>query len=108
MLTNDQRSRFRELQARSDSGAITDSEQEELDSFIHAIELDEAAYLRPATERIKAERAEVEDQNEVLRALLRRQERLAHRLERILEKSRTEQDAIKTKLSGILRTTAQR
>src|SRR5437867_704878 len=95
VLTDEQRTRFRELQARSDSGAITNSEQDELDSFVRTIELDEAAYLRPATERIKAERTEIESQNDELRALLRRQERLANRLERVLEKSRIEQDAIK-------------
>ena len=108
MLTEDERTRFRALQARADAGSLTSDEQTEYQGFIQQIESDEAVYLRPATERLRQECIEAESRNEALRQLLRRQERLARRLQRILEKSQVEQNAIQTELSGIMSGSAHR
>lgn len=108
MLTEDERTRFRALQARADAGSLTNDEQTEYEGIIRQIEADEAVYLRPATERLRQECVEAEARNDALRQLVHRQERLARRLQRVLEKSRAEQSAIKTELTGIMSGSARR
>ncbi len=104
MLTDEQRERFAALQQREEQGILTEAERSELNGLIAQVEADEAAYLRPATDRVHQERLQIEAQNAALKHLVRRKERLARRLERFLAASRAEQEAINAELTQILRT----
>ena len=76
MFTEPQRQRFRALQQREDDGTLTASEQAELQAFVQQIEAEEAAYLRPANERIRQERLQLAAQTAALKLLLQQRERL--------------------------------
>lgn len=102
MLTEFERERFHVLQQREDDGSLLPSEREELRAFVQQIEDAEAAYLRPATERIRLQRLRSEDQNRALEALIRRKARLAQRLERVLEFSEAERNRINSEVNLIL------
>ena len=102
MLTKQQRQRFRELQQREEDGALSSAEQAELQNFVQLIEDKEAVYLRPATERIRQERLRLEEQNKELQALIRRKERLARRLERVVALSAAEREKINAQVAAIL------
>ncbi len=104
MFTAPQRQRFHALQQREDEGTLAPSEQAELQAFVQQIEAEEAIYLRPANERIRQERLQLEAQTAALKILLRRRERLAHRLERVLALSAMEREKINAELSAILGT----
>ena len=62
----------------------------------------EQAALRAATERMRAERLELEAQNRALQALLEREERLAVHLREVLAASRAERQAIEAEKARIL------
>jgi len=102
MFTELQRRRFSELQQREEDGVLSASEQEELNSLIQYVEAKEKEYLRPATNHIREERLLIQEQNKALKTLLRRQERLVRRLERVLASSQEERAAIQSSLSEIL------
>lgn len=76
MFTEPQRQRFRALQQREVEGALTTSEQAELQSFVQQVEAEEAVYLRPATERLRQERLQIKAQTASLQALLQQREGL--------------------------------
>ena len=84
MLTELERERFRILQEKEDNQTLDAAEAAEWQGFIDRIEAEEAAYLRPAIERERQERLKIEAQNRALKNLIRRRERLARRLERVL------------------------
>src|ERR1700737_3541824 len=88
------RERFRELRQREDKGTLTPEEQAELSRLIQQIEDAEAAYLRPATERLRREREAIETQNRALQALLTREEAFVARLETVLATLKAEREAI--------------
>jgi uncharacterized FlaG/YvyC family protein len=102
MLTEQQRRRFRALQMKEDDGTLSLSEQAELQALVQLIEEKEAGYLRPATERVRQERLLLEEQNKALEALVRRKERLAKRLERVLAFSISEREKINAQVAAIL------
>src|SRR5579862_3603540 len=102
MLTDAQRERFHALQRREEEGALSPTEQAELHAFMQKIEEEEAVYLHPATERIRQERLQIQEQNKALQYLVRRKERLARRLERILALSVSERDKINAQITAIL------
>ncbi len=102
MLTEQQRTRFRALQTKEDDGTLSLSEQTELQAFVQIIEEKEADYLRPATERLRQERLLLEEQNRALEVLVRRKERLAKRLRRILALSISEREKINAQVAAIL------
>lgn len=106
MLTDSQRQRFRALQNAEDNGTLSVSDQAELQAFVQLIEDKEAAYLRPATERIRQERLRLQEQNQELQILLRRKERLERRLERMLALSAAEREKINAQVAAILNATA--
>lgn len=62
----------------------------------------EQAALRAATERMHAERLELEAQNRDLQALIEREERLQAHLREVLVASRAERQAIDTEKTRIL------
>ena len=102
MLTEAQRQRFRALQQSEMDGTLSPTEQAEMEAFVQQIETAEAVYLRPATERIRQERLRIEEQNKALQEVIRRKERLARRLERILALSAAEREKINAQVAAIL------
>ena len=69
MLTETERLRFNLLQEKKQNNTLNDAEQAEWQRFVSRIEAAEAVYLRPATEQMKRENAELEAQNRALKAL---------------------------------------
>ena len=62
----------------------------------------EQAALRAATERMRAERLELEAQNRTLQSLIEREERLTAHLREVLAASRAERQAIEAEKSRLL------
>ena len=84
-MTDQQRERLEHLRSReADGEALTAAEQAELSAFLRRIEEEEAAYLRPANERLRAEIQAREERNRALRALVERRAALAARLEAVV------------------------
>ena len=102
MLTEQQRIRFSELQQREEDSTLDSPEQEEMESLIGIIEAREKDYLQPATERLQQEHLKLQAENDELKILSRRQERLVRHLERVLTAAQTESTAIQSRLSEIL------
>lgn len=102
MFDPEKRSRFRTLQERQDAGLITADEQAELAKLVGEIESTEAAYLTPATERIRQEREQVECQNRKLEDLVRRRQTFLERLRGFLADARREREAIDSELAAVL------
>lgn len=61
----------------------------------------EQAALRVSTERMRAERLELEAQNRALQALIEREQRLAAHLREVIAASRAERQAIESEKSRI-------
>jgi hypothetical protein len=95
-------SRFQELRERHEQGNLNVADQAELANLTRQLEAGEAAYLRPAAERLRKEREAVETQNRALEVLVQRQEALAQRLHAILAEAQTERRAIKSELAAVL------
>jgi hypothetical protein len=94
MLDPLKRTRFRELRRREDEGALSPEEQDELSLLIQEIEDAEAAYLGPATERLRREHEAIEAQNESMHAFLSRGEALVAQLESLLTTLEEERQAL--------------
>ena len=62
----------------------------------------EAAYLKPATERMRQENELTIKQNAELDELIERKEALVQRLQHVLAETRAERQAIETKLATVL------
>ena len=73
--TNKQK-RFSALWERKFSGALTQSEQIELDILINELDQLEQEMLQPAFERLDQECKQVETQNAILESLLKEREHL--------------------------------
>jgi hypothetical protein len=67
--------RFQELRRREEQGGLTEPEQAELARLIQELEDEEAAYLGPATERLRKECEAVEAETRALEALVQRKKR---------------------------------
>lgn len=106
MLTEHQSQRFNTLQQGEENGALSPAEQMELQAFVQQIEAEEAALLAPAMERMRQQRRRIEEQNAALAVLVRRKERLARRLERILALSIAEREKINAQVAAILNKTS--
>lgn len=103
VLDSTERERFQGLQARADSGDMpTAEEQTGLDEWKRTIEAREAAYLRPANERLLLEAERLEGENERLRQLISRNQAIASRLKTALAEAIAEQEAIRRELQQIL------
>jgi hypothetical protein len=101
MLDESKRGRFRELRRREDDRTLTPEEQEELSLLIQEIENAEAAYLRPATERLDRELKQMEARIQALEALARRKEALVARLKAVLDEVQAERLTIDEELASI-------
>ena len=105
MWNEEQQQRFQALRTRERQQALNPMEQAELARMIQELEAEEAAYLRPATERIRQESLRLEEQNKALQVLVRRKERLARRLEHVLVLSASEREKINSEVTAILSST---
>ncbi len=70
ILSKPQEARVNELRRAENERPLTVAEREELDRFFHDIEEAEARYLRPASERMRAQTEQIEAQSAVLRDLI--------------------------------------
>jgi hypothetical protein len=78
------RARFESLRRGEEEGTLTGAEKAELAQMFEEIESAETVYLRPATERLRAQRTGIAARNEALRGVLNREEALVRRLKQTL------------------------
>ena len=97
-----ERARFESLRQREDEGTLPEAEQTELARMIEEIEGAEAAYLKPATEHLRAQRAALAADSAAVQDLLRREEALAQRLTQTLAEAKAERRAIEEELGRIV------
>lgn len=102
MWDEQKRRRFQELRQRQQEGGLTEAEQAELTLLVKELEASEAAYLAPATQRVRQEREALEEQNRNLEALIRRKEDLVRRLRDFLAETQVERQAIARELTDVL------
>lgn len=102
MATDQQHSRFEELRKKQLQGLLTEVEQAELERLVQGIEAAEAAYLAPATGRLRQERIAIERQNRSLEDLVRRKESLAARLRDFLAEAQAERRVIDRELAAVM------
>ena len=103
-MEEQQRSHFEQLRQRQQENRLTEAEQAELASMVKELEAAEAAYLTPATKRLRTERETVEAQNRTLEALAFRRAALAQRLRQFLAEAQAERRAIDGELAAVLGT----
>lgn len=94
--------RFQELRQRQQDGTLTGSEQAELALLVRELEATEAAYLAPATDRLRQQRQTLETQNRILEGLALRKGALVQRLRSFLAEAKAEQQAIECELAAAL------
>ena len=94
--------RFQELRQRQQENRLVEAEQAELAALIRELEAGEAAYLTPATERLRREREAREAQNHALEKLILRKVGLLRRLRTFLDEARAERRAIASELATVL------
>jgi hypothetical protein len=102
MWEEQKRSRFQSLRQREHDNQLTRAEDAELQQLIRELEASEAAYLIPATERLRQKREAIENQNLVLEGLARRKEALAERLRAVLAEADAERQMIDSELTAVL------
>ena len=102
MWAEEKRSRFRDLQKRQQLGSLSEFERTELNCLTAELEVAEAAYLAPATQRLRQEREVLDSQNRTLEALARRKEALAVRLRAFLVDAEAERRAIENEVANVL------
>ena len=100
MWDNQTRRRFEEL--REPGRQLTAGEQAELAVLVNELEDAEAAYLKPATERLRRENDCVAKRNLELAQLSKRKEALVERLEHVLAEAQAEELAIETELASVV------
>jgi hypothetical protein len=96
--------RFQDL--RQVGRQLSTSEEAELQSLVEELYAAEAAYLKPATERLRQENDRTEGQNAELDRLIERKQALVHRLKAVLAETRAEQQAIQNELATVLAASA--
>jgi D-serine dehydratase len=106
MWSDEQKQRFQHLGTRDREQKLTEGEKTELAGMIKELEEEEAAYLRPATERLKQQNTQRAKQNEALKTLVEREKRLNRYLRKVLRKVDSERNAIATELATIIEETS--
>lgn len=102
MWSDEQKQHFNSLRTRERQHNLTDGEKIELAGLIRELEEEEARYLHPANLRLDEKILRTEEQNRLLKALVRRQQSLIRRMERLLADSQTEQLSINNEVQRIL------
>jgi hypothetical protein len=99
MWDDEKRKRFEEL--REPGRQMDAAEQVELAALVKELEDAEAAYLRPATERLRLENDRRAQRNLELAELIKRKEALVERLESVLAEAQAEERAIENELASV-------
>jgi hypothetical protein len=81
MWSEEKRRRFQELRRDELERELTPEEEGELSALIRELEEAEAAYLRPANERLRRERERIEAQNRTLQETIKRKQALIAQIE---------------------------
>ncbi len=102
MWNDEQKQRFQMLRTRDRQQALTSAEQAELARMIQELEDEEAAYLRPATQRLEQRNTQMAAQNAALKTLVEKEERLNRYLQKVLKKVDRERQALAAELASIL------
>ena len=102
MWDEQMRHRFQQLLQGQSESELSETEQAELASLVKELEVAEAVYLTPGTERLRQERETIEDQNRRLEKLVSRREALVQRLRSFLTEAQAEQRAIDRELTAVL------
>jgi hypothetical protein len=100
MWDKQKRQRFQEL--RQPGRYLEAGEQAELATLIQELEAEEAAYLKPATERLRQENDRQEKRHRILQDLIQRRELLVQRLKNTLTEAQAEERAIENELASAL------
>lgn len=101
-MTEQQKEQFCTLQRKEEDSVLSHDEKLQLREFREQIEAEEATLLATGLELLRQERRQIEEQNAVLASLIHRKERLARRLERVLELSLAERKRIETEETAML------
>lgn len=102
MLDEQQHTRLEELRQREHGQPLTEMERAELEQLLQDVESAEAAYLTPATKRLREEREAVESQNRTLEDLVCRKQKLEQRLREFLADAQAERQMIEEELAAVL------
>ncbi|GAC1310566.1 MAG: hypothetical protein NVSMB27_47500 [Ktedonobacteraceae bacterium] len=102
MWDEEQKQRFQTLRTRQRTDELNEAEQAELARMIRDLEEEEAAYLRPATQRLEESNRQKTAQNAALKTLVEREKRLNRYLRKVLQKVDNERQAISTELAKIM------
>jgi hypothetical protein len=102
MWNDAQKQRFQELRTRERQQKLSETEAVELARMIEELEAQEAAYLRPANQRLEQRNLQLSAQNAALKNLVEREKRLQRYLQKALQKADTEREAIAAELAHIL------
>ena len=100
MWDDEKRKRFNAL--RKPGRRLDAADQAELAALVKELEEMEAAYLKPATQRLRHENDRLEKRNRELQDLIKRKEALVTRLEAILAEAKAEEHAIESELASAL------
>ena len=100
MWDDQKRKRFNAL--REPDRHLSPAEQSELAALVKELEDMEAAYLKPATERLRQERLATEKQNARLTEIVKRKKAFVERLDRFLIEADAERRAIDDELALVL------
>ena len=102
MWNDEQKQRFQALRTRDRQKELTDAEQAELARMIQELEDEEAAYLRPANQRLEQRNTQMAAQNAALKILVEKEEQLNRYLQEVLQKVSSERQALDAELASIL------
>jgi len=100
MWDNQKRTRFEEL--RKPGRQLNAAEQTELAAMVKELEAEEAAYLKPATERLRRENDCNQKRQLELAELVKRKQALVERLENVLAEAQAEERALETELATVV------
>src|SRR2546423_5716096 len=102
MWDEERHARFQALRTANRQGSLSEADRAELAGLIRELEDEEAAYLRPASQRLEEEARQLEAHTAPLREILKREKRLAARLERELSAAQKEQDSLRDEKAQIV------
>jgi hypothetical protein len=102
MWDGQKRERLEQLRQRQQQNTLTEAEQTDLVLLVQELEAAEAAYLTPATQRLREDRENMEKQNRALEDLTLRKEALLNRLREFLTAAQAERRVIDSELATVL------
>ena len=100
MWDDQKRQRFNEL--REPGRYLNAAEKTEVAALVKELEDMEAAYLKPANERLRNERLAIEKRNARLAVVINKKKAFVERLNRLLTESEAERRAIDREFASVL------